>query len=994
MDELARLAERLAPIEKMRYFGGMVPALRTLLDEALALPAAERTTWIESLTGEQAPFKDTLRELLAAYGQVETGTFRPTPPELASAGDVAPDNAGLAAGDMVGPYRLISVLGRGGMGTVWLAERSDGRLKRQVALKLPHLIWGDALAERLSRERDILASLEHAHIARLYDAGVDRQGRPYLAMEYVDGQTIDVYCHQRALPVGDRLGLLLQVAAAVAHAHARLVVHRDLKPGNILVTADGQVRLLDFGIAKLMEVDRTEETSLTQLSGRALTPEYASPEQIRREPLSTASDVYSLAVVAYELLAGARPYRLKRASVAELEEAITSIDPPLASEAAREPALRKQLKGDLDAILNKALKKDSSQRYATVEALAQDLRRHVDQQPVLARPDRLGYRAGKFVSRYRFQVAAGVVATMALLAGAGVAFWQAQHARAQAARADEVKRLVLSIFKDADTSAGGNRKTSAADLLEQARARLAAAPVSDPAIRTELLTSLGKSLVGLGEYRQAAQVLEEATQQAVVQLGAEHEETIAAQLALGEALIENGEEQRAGPHLDAAERGMRRLGDNVGLVNALRWKANLRTGEGRFEEAITLSTEAVRLAESRLAATNKRLVMLANHTLAATLISARREGRLEPARRTLELARQIAGDRLTVDVLNGRSLYAYALVLEGDVQKGVTELKALVQQQIELLGPDHGDVQRTLGRLANASLSVGDPLTAIDSIQGGLRIERALAGERQTADLGRFHVALGRALANARRYEEAEKELGLASEILRTTLEPDHAEVRNASIVTGFVLTRAGRLGQADAVFSRLLAQPVSNPQEEAALKLRLGILRSAQGRHADAQELLREAVASFSKSTPPTNHAVALAALGEAQIEGGLTTDALETLLKANSLFEKLHPNMSPDRADLLVSLARAQIAGGRPEEAVASADQAATFWRSFDPTSRSTAVATLWHARALYVAGHEQKGAETLRQASAMFSTASLPAERALLEETQRKMRNRRSH
>ena len=170
--------------------------------------------------------------------------------------------------------------------------------------------------------------------------------------------------------------------------------------------------------------------------------------------------------------------------------------------------------------------------------------------------------------------------------------------------------------------------------------------------------------------------------------------------------------------------------------------------------------------------------MLANHTLAATLISARREGRLEPARRTYELAREIDGDRLTVDVLNGRSLYAYALVLEGDVQKGVAELKALVQQQIELLGPDHGDVQRTLGRLGNASLSVGDPLTAIDSFQSGLRIERALAGERLTADLGRFHAALGRALANARRYEEAEKELGRATEILRTTLEPNQVEVR------------------------------------------------------------------------------------------------------------------------------------------------------------------------------------------------------------------------
>ena len=199
-----------------------------------------------------------------------------------------------------------------------------------------------------------------------------------------------MYCRDHALPLRERIGLLLQVAAAVAHAHSRLVVHRDLKPGNILVTADGQVRLLDFGIAKLMEVDRTEATSLTHLSGRALTLDYASPEQIRSEPLGTASDVYSLAVVAYELLAGERPYRLKRSSAAELEEAITSIDPPLASAAAREPALRKQLKGDLDAILNKALKKDTSQRYATVEALADDLRRHLDQRPVLAQPDRLG----------------------------------------------------------------------------------------------------------------------------------------------------------------------------------------------------------------------------------------------------------------------------------------------------------------------------------------------------------------------------------------------------------------------------------------------------------------------------------------------------------------------------------------------------------------------------------------------------------------------------
>ena len=247
---------------------------------------------------------------------------------------------------------------------------------------------------------------------------------------------------------------------------------------------------------------------------------------------------------------------------------------------------------------------------------------------MLAQPDRLSYRAGKFISRYRLQVAAGVVVALALLAGAGVALWQAQRARAQAARAEEVKRLVLSIFEDADTAGGGSRKTSAVDLLEQARARLAAVPVSDPAVRAELLTSVGISLIGLGEYKQAEQVLEEATQLAVAQLGAEHRETIAAQLALGEALIEIGQAQRAGPHLDAAEQGMRRIGDTVGLVNALRWKANLRVEESRFDEAIAAATEAVQLAESRLLATNKRLVMLANHTLAATRMSARRDGRL------------------------------------------------------------------------------------------------------------------------------------------------------------------------------------------------------------------------------------------------------------------------------------------------------------------------------------------------------------------------------
>ena len=965
------------------------PTLNALLDEALALPESQRTVWLDSLTCEPADLKNTLRDLLAEQTRAQDETGLPMLQRLAGPDRQMPASTEPESGDTIGPYALISELGRGGMGAVWLAERADGRPKRRVALKLPHMVRGGALAERLANERDILASLEHPHIARLYDAGLDRAGRPYLAMEYIEGEAIDLYCSRRALPIRDRIGLVLQVAAAVAHAHARLVVHRDLKPSNILVTADGQVRLLDFGIAKLMEGDRTQETSLTMLSGRALTLDYASPEQVRGEPLGTASDVYSLGVVTYELLTGARPYRLKHATTAELEDAIASIAPPLASDAARDPARRKQLRGDIDAILNKALKKDSSQRYATVEALAEDLRRHLNHQPVFAQPDSLGYRLGKFISRYRLQVVTSGIAVLALLTGAGIAVSQARRARAQAARAEEVKGFVLSIFRDADTSAGGSRKTSAADLLEQARARLDAAPVTDPAIRAELLTSLGISLTGLGEYQQAAKVLDEATRVSAAHLGAAHRDTIAAQLALGEALIEAGQAQRAAPYLESAAQGMRQTGNTAGLVNALRWTANLRVDEGRFDEAIASATEAVQLAESRVTPPQKRLMMLAHHTLASTRISAHRDGRLAPARRAYELAREIDGDRLTVDRLNARSLYAYALALEGDLQEAVTELKALVRQQVELLGPNHSDVQRTLGRLGNASLSIGDPLTAIDSFQRALQIELTLDGDQPTADAGRFYLALGRALAGARRYEDASTPLGRANEILTAELTADHDDSRTSAIVTGFVLTRAGRLAEADALFSRLFAHPFTQPQDEAHAKLRLGILRNAQGRQAEAQSLLGEAAAFFSTTTPPVNYAVALAALGEAQVDQGLATDAFDTLMRAMTLFGKLQPNPSPDRADVLVSLSRAQITMGRSDGAVASAAQAAAFWQSFDSTGRSSGVASLWRARALHAAGRRDEAAESLRKASGILTSAGTPAERALLKQTQHDLR-----
>jgi len=478
------------------------PALSALLDEALGVAAGERAAWLEGLPDEHALHREALRALLLHQSSVETDDFLGNLPKL-DVGAAAHPADGLVEGSLVGAYRLIREIGRGGMGTVWLAERSDGTMKRQVALKLPRIVWGDAFFERLAREREILATLAHEHIARLYDAGVDAQGRPFLAMEYVDGEPIDAYCRANSLALRERIGLLLQVMAAVAHAHARLVVHRDLKPGNILVTKHARVQLLDFGIAKLLEGDLTSQTALTELAGRALTPDYASPEQIRGEPLGTTSDVYSLAVVAYELLAGGRPYRLKRASAAELEEAIAMVEPPLASASAGDSRIARQLRGDVDSILNKALKKSPGERYQTMDAFAQDLRRYLAGQPVEARPDRFAYRAARFVSRYRLQVAAGALVAVAMVAGTSLAMWQAHEARRAAETAQAVQGFIESVFKansgdQSDPTAA--RATTARELLDRGADRIERELASAPEAQLRLYDLLAGMYAEMALY--------------------------------------------------------------------------------------------------------------------------------------------------------------------------------------------------------------------------------------------------------------------------------------------------------------------------------------------------------------------------------------------------------------------------------------------------------------------------------------------------------------
>jgi len=409
-----------------------------LLDEALALDEAGRRPWLERATQEHPDLAAALREaLLPGAAQAEDLKVLMSLPKLGAADEgSAPSASGLRPGVRVGPYELIRLLGAGGMAEVWLARRADGAFKREVALKLPMLNRLQAgLEARFARERDILASLEHPHIARLYDAGVDPQGLPYLAMEYVQGAPLTDWCDAHRLGIPERLGLFLQVLEAVQYAHEKQVIHRDLKPSNILVTDSGQVRLLDFGVARLLEAEETDQAALTSVYGRALTPDYASPELLRGDPIDARSDLYSLGILLYELLTGTRPYRLKSAaSIGLLDQAIATLEvkkPSLqleqsaaATRASTVERLARHLRGDLDAVVLKALAKEPAQRYPSAAAMAEDLGRHLAGKPIQAQPARLAYRLRKFVLRNGTLLGVGAVALAAILATVGYALYR------------------------------------------------------------------------------------------------------------------------------------------------------------------------------------------------------------------------------------------------------------------------------------------------------------------------------------------------------------------------------------------------------------------------------------------------------------------------------------------------------------------------------------------------------------------------------------------
>lgn len=477
------------------------------------LDALERERWLNALDVETAELAPILRRLLSHDASKETADLLEQRPSLSGldTGDrsTVTDHA---QGDMVGPYTLVRELGQGGMGEVWLAERTDGLLKRSVAVKLPVLsMRKSVLLQRFARERDILGALNHVHIARLYDAGIAENGQPYLALEYVQGVPITEYAKRENLDSKSRVALLRQVMDAVQYAHANLVIHRDLKPGNVLVTSEGKTLLLDFGIAKLLREESSEaqETELTRVGGRALTLHYAAPEQVSGLPISIATDVWALGVLLYELLADQRPFQ--NVGRIGFENSLLTVDPVRPSQCGNGPiaSLSKTASSDLDTIVLKALKKAPAERYATVSAFADDLDRWLRGEVVLAQRDSPLYRTRKFVGRHKVVVTTATLAAVVVLAVAAMAVVLGFQAREESARAVAARDFLIDMFNQVDPEKVHFQDVTAKQMLEQGQETILRTLGSQPLLQTDLLVGLEKAYETHGEPEKAAQVAAE-----------------------------------------------------------------------------------------------------------------------------------------------------------------------------------------------------------------------------------------------------------------------------------------------------------------------------------------------------------------------------------------------------------------------------------------------------------------------------------------------------
>jgi serine/threonine-protein kinase len=971
--------------------------LSRLLEEALDLPEAAREVWLEALAQRHAGLKQTLRKLLAMDAETRTADFLGTLPAFTIAADASPEQLPAhEEGSRAGPYRLIRPLGQGGMGAVWLAERVDGLLKRPVALKLPHsALSRPQLIERFERERDILAGLAHPNIGRLYDAGVASDGQPFLALEYVEGKSLIDYCDAHRIDVNARLRLLLQVLAAVQYAHSHLVVHRDLKPSNILVTTEGQVRLLDFGIAKLLVDGATKETELTQIGGRVLTPDYASPEQVAGQPLSITSDVYSLGVVLYELLTGERPYRLKRFSRGALEEAILGVDPVKPSQAAISEVvaearsttvdkLRRTLAGDLDTIVLKALKKQPAERYATADAFAQDIERFLSGDVVLARPETWEYRAWKFVTRNRLAVALVMLICVSLATGLSVAMWQAIGARQERARAERVKDFIGSIFESANPYIGGKSEATVRDMLKAGVDRVDRELRGEPAVSAELLSLLSSTYLNLGEVELAFSTASKANELGAQAYPPGHPMRGRILRVLGEAMYQRGNGSEARVLLERAVAIDRAAGDQaaVELGRSLIALSGATVDKADETQAIALAREAVATL-TRIRGADDPLTIWATGDLSNKLLIGRYPGEaLAYAEQAYRSALDAFGDPTNPVVVQQLSHYAYAQEENGQYQAARANWERVVDANRKTFNPRGPQVATVLVGLGRAEELMGDLKAALASYTESLELMKEYA-VNGSGEMAIRYYSIGRVALQARQADLALRSLTEAIAQGTAVYGTQSARVRDAEYFRAAASIYAGKFEAAERVLDKAIKddRPGATVSMYAVLRYR-ALLDRARGQPDAALRNMQAAWDALSKSPDPSRKAMGqtLSGLGVAQLEAHMTADAIRSLEEAIPIFKEVQPTPTPEQADAWIALARARLDLAQVDASLPWAEMANRFWIEFDPGSPFAGEAAFWLGTALQRKGDHQLARQQLARAATLLQPSPWPSQRML--------------
>jgi eukaryotic-like serine/threonine-protein kinase len=903
------------------------PEVARILDVVLELAPEERSSYLDQACAGNSVLRAEVEAVLVG---AEARIFFDSP-AVAFANPLVEADAAALDRDIIGPYRLGRELGHGGMGVVYLAERADGHFEQRVALKLiKRGMDSEDILRRFLTERQVLARLNHPHIAKLLDGGVTAEGQPWFAMEYVDGEPLNRYCEERELGIDERLMLFGDVCEAVQHAHRSLVVHRDLKPSNILVTPAGEIKLLDFGIAKALSPE-FEDVTVTRAEERLMTPEYAAPEQLRGEQITTVTDVYALGAILSLLLTGRPAHQLAGRTPSERERIICEVDPEPPSAVVRGTArerLRRRLSGDLDTIVLKALRKEPARRYPSVEALLEDVERHRTGLPVRARADSVAYRARKFLGRHRLAAAGAAVVFLSLAAGVGGTLWQARATSREAAKARAVKDFVVGLFRVSQPEESRGRDITARELLERGARRVDAGLARQPELQSELLDVLGVIHRDLGLYAEADTLLRRATQ-------------------LSRTLHGEG-------HAEVATR----LTDWAGVVAA----------RGEYVRAESLLTKAYAIYQ----ADNPSDTAMAS-TLSALGSVQRQQGRFARAETLYSQALEIdrsprGGDRLrTADDLDN-----LGMVLEeaGHLARADSAYQEALGLR-RVLDPDHPRVITSLHHIAALREKQGEYVEAE-------RLGReVLVRRRRVYPEGHPEVAyamqnLATTLQIQGSYPEAETLSMQSLAMLRTRLGSNHPETLELVSNLATLKYEKGDLRGAEVAFRELLAAwkgslGAEHPTTLQALNDVAATLKY-QGRYAEAEPLYRQTLAVRRKQLGDSHPSVADSWYNLAELlqETGALAESEQAYRKTLAILGVVLPPGHINTAGAYIGLGSVLTDQGRPKEAEPLLRQAlALRMEKLGPDDRRTAKAQRTLGVCLVALGHRVE-AETLLLAS----------------------------